>query len=473
MAYPLTPGALQTAMLARSGGGVQQMLAQQPQQQPQFANAQQVQRQRDLAEAMMARGMNAQNPRTAMEGLGNLSQTLAGAYMQRRANRDDSANLERAIEGMSPEQQAFARANPDAFYQYQAGNVFPDEMEQARFSADRTDRAEDVEYRQSRASEDDRRYEQGFEYGQARDQRQDYVTDRNYSAGRQDRAQDVEYRDRSFDRGVVESDRTYGLQQSADQRDQASHDLQTQGPRVGQQSNSPYPPPQYNPAQGRSPAGQNTVLRAETEVVEEARAEAARLRGTAALTQEFVTIQDSPQGGSGGIVQNTPGVGDLNRMLDPEMNRMNAINSQIAPNMRPPGSGVTSDRDMAIYMRSTVDPRNTPEANRISNENQQAMAQAADQYAFFLQNYQADYGIGALTEARRLWDTYSRSQPVYDPETGSARLDRPSIDDWLSSNRPEYAAGGQVTEITDDAGFDALPSGARYRGPDGVERIKD
>lgn len=121
--------------------------------------------------------------------------------------RDARKRLEGAIGNLTPEQQAFARANPDAFFSAQAANVFPDQMEQARFQADREDRGQDVAHR-----------DRVFEAGRS-DRGQDVnFRERQFGADRQDRAEDVSYRDSRAERGDMESDRAFGLQAQAAQR---------------------------------------------------------------------------------------------------------------------------------------------------------------------------------------------------------------------------------------------------------------
>ncbi len=46
-----------------------------------------------------------------------------------------------------------------------------------------------------------------------------------------------------------------------------------------------------------------------------------------------------------------------------------------------------------------------------------------------------------------------------------------ALDTAASPDAPAQPGEGPVT-ISDDAGYDALPSGARFIGPDGLERVK-
>lgn len=141
--------------------------------------------------------------------------------------------------------------------------------------------------------------------------------------------------------------------------------------------------------------------------------------------------------------------GGLNRwndaiqgMIDPNMQQMNEISARLTPAQRQPGSGTTSDRDLALFQQAVPSRKNTNVTNSAILERARAEAVRRQQYADFLDSYAARNG---------------------------------------SLNGAEKAFRSQVGLGTRDTPYDAqgagdrsqLPRGAYYMDPEGNMRRND
>lgn len=87
---------------------------------------------------------------------------------------------------------------------------------------------------------------------------------------------------------------------------------------------------------------------------------------------------------------------------DPEAQRLDAITSVLAPQQRIPGSGTTSDRDLALYMKAVPGLDKSPVTNTEIIENARQEAVRRQQRSDFLDRYARQYGtLNGAEEAFR------------------------------------------------------------------------
>lgn len=132
--------------------------------------------------------------------------------------------------------------------------------------------------------------------------------------------------------------------------------------------------------------------------------------------------------GTGGLSDQTR-LGRGLQSLGPNYSEMESISAELAPRMRVPGSGATSDFDAKQFERAIVGvnkPRQTNEniANALISR-----AQQSQDYADFRQTYLEQNGT--LTGAARHWKQYTDKNPIFDPKakTGQFALN-PGREDW-------------------------------------------
>lgn len=127
-----------------------------------------------------------------------------------------------------------------------------------------------------------------------------------------------------------------------------------------------------------------------------------------------------------------------------------SISDRLAPQMRPAGSGSSSDLDVKMFLSALPNIGNTPEGNEIINWTWQAISQNKIAAAEIVERSQRNeitwQEAGKLIRA--LPNPYTRFKEFQ--KTGSA----PAV------------------KVSDDNDFRALPSGTRFVGPDGKERVK-
>lgn len=102
---------------------------------------------------------------------------------------------------------------------------------------------------------------------------------------------------------------------------------------------------------------------------------------------------------------------------DPELKEMKSIQSEIAPQMRAPGSGSSSDTDVKMFKEATVSPTNPVQTNKNIITARLAAAQnKLDQVEFF-REYQAAYGH--TKGAEKSWNEYLNANPIFDAKASA------------------------------------------------------
>lgn len=150
--------------------------------------------------------------------------------------------------------------------------------------------------------------------------------------------------------------------------------------------------------------------------------------GTIALVDEFMAINNKQV--TGGIANNTPGLNWLNRTMDSDLQRMQAITETITPKLREAGSGAMSDKDVDMYRKSTVNIMNGRTANAATAEVIKKALTRQNDYETQKLLSQAE---GRGTEFVREWSAYKDAVSI---KSGT------SFDEWKSSI-PQYGADGK------------------------------
>lgn len=319
-----------------------------------------------------------------------------------------------------------------------------------------------------------------FNYNAKRDDKNDAYRDMVFNT-------ETQRWEKSFDRGVFESDRGYNFQV-----DQADEDRRRFGLNYGLDARrvsaaeakaaaeteaeaAAMQPVPGLPAPTTSitglPAGVvGTYARSDEKALDDARKAASESRGRATLTQQFVDKADKFGAQGKGFFN------DIGQALSMKTSDLEQITSKLGPSSRPEGSGSTSDKDMEIYMQSTVNINNTKGANKDVAAMESAIANRDAAYLQWLQDYTAAYPTpGASRDAKRLWDSYT-----YAPENslfsvdknGRVQVQQPEdIMSWLAKQQGAPAAT-DTPAPTSKQEYDALPSGAVFQAPDGSMRRK-
>lgn len=164
-------------------------------------------------------------------------------------------------------------------------------------------------------------------------------------------------------------------------------------------------------------AGQsNRLTTGEQKTVQDAR-DASRnaIDVLSTLTQFEDTNQVQP---TGGVINNVVNWGS--QLFDPEVQRLEGLTATIAPSKRQPGSGTTSDRDLALFLKGSPSLYKSRQTNDAIIEDGRREAIRRQQYADFLDNYAKQYGTlnGAEQAFRKVIGAGTRQSPYSVDEAG-------------------------------------------------------
>lgn len=106
--------------------------------------------------------------------------------------------------------------------------------------------------------------------------------------------------------------------------------------------------------------------------------------------------------------------------IDPEVQRMQGLTATIAPGKRQPGSGTTSDRDLALFLKGSPSAFKDEAANTGIIEDGRREAVRRQQYAAFLDKWAKQYGTlnGAQEAFLKVVGAGTRQSPYSIEEAG-------------------------------------------------------
>lgn len=151
-----------------------------------------------------------------------------------------------------------------------------------------------------------------------------------------------------------------------------------------------------------------------------------------------------------------PGSSWLASFSSDEISEMRTISNKIAPNMRPIGSGSSSDKDVAIFRNSTVGVDKAPNVNLAIIRGRQIAYKNMAERLTFLEEYSAING-GSLRGANEHWERYLKSNPIFNH---NAKSKVPVINenrmDWRDFFRKEMESSRARTGGMSPAATDAF-----------------
>lgn len=120
-------------------------------------------------------------------------------------------------------------------------------------------------------------------------------------------------------------------------------------------------------------------------------------------------------------------------LLNSKTQELQSIINKIVPQMRPAGSGTTSDRDMAIFEKATVGL----EKNKDANLNIVKGRRAVDENTIAREELRADWvnNGGSLNDFDRQWKIYVEANPIFRNENGTLNEARINAYDWFGGRR--------------------------------------
>jgi len=175
--------------------------------------------------------------------------------------------------------------------------------------------------------------------------------------------------------------------------------------------------------------------------INEARDAAMQAQSAARAADEFRGLNQ--QHDTGGFFRNFPVLGGaimgVEGSLVPARERMETLNNLMAPSMRIPGSGTTTQPDMELYKRSIPNRALSRETNNALVRNVKGNTELLNQYAEFLEAYAQRTGstqgaLAAWNKAKRQGavGVMARTSPLrpeggpqYNPRTQAPRQSSP------------------------------------------------
>lgn len=122
-----------------------------------------------------------------------------------------------------------------------------------------------------------------------------------------------------------------------------------------------------------------------------------------------------------GPIYKIPGAKTIGGFFDPNISRMEALTARMAPQQRVPGSGTTSDRDLALFLKAVPDVERMGGGNAGVEGDMNAMAERRRQRAYFLDRYAQQNGTLKGGEEAFAASWAKRSRPKAPPAPARAR----------------------------------------------------
>lgn len=115
-----------------------------------------------------------------------------------------------------------------------------------------------------------------------------------------------------------------------------------------------------------------------------------------------------------GMINKIPFVSEVRAAFDPAVAQMDALTARMAPAQRVPGSGTTSDRDLALFLKAVPNIDRPGPANAAIAADMSATAKRRAERAAFLDRWAAERGT--LIGAEEAWAASQRRAPQKKPQ---------------------------------------------------------
>lgn len=280
--------------------------------------------------------------------------------------------------------------------------------------------ADQTRYARGRDTMEDRRWNKTFGYQQTRDQIGDdrWNTEFDYRQGRDET--DDQYRERVLNE-TVRSNRvgeSLTAQELAARREEAERKA-----NAASTGGAVFEGPQLA-----------TIYNKSMDALADAEAAQSDLSTVAATAQQFLDVV-----GDDNWIQGDNIISDLMQAGSFKTTELKALTDRIAPLMRKPGSGSSSDTDVKMFKNSVVNVNNTPEANKRFAQGAVAMSKRNQEYIDFLNQAITPSDPQSRQKANQLWGLYKNEVPLFDSKTGEVLAAKP-FTQWLSENMAQQAA---------------------------------
>jgi hypothetical protein len=226
-------------------------------------------------------------------------------------------------------------------------------------------------------------------------------------------------------------------------------------------ANSPQEAQSQVMSEARAMASPRKLSSRDEGFINEARDAAMQAQSAARAADEFRGLNQKYD--TGGPMRNLPlGIGGLimgaEGSMVPARERMETLNNLMAPSMRVPGSGTTTQPDMELYKRSIPNRALSRETNNALVRNVKGNTELLNQYAEFLEAYAQRTGstqgaLAAWNKAKRQGavGVMARTSPLrpeggpqYNPRTQAPRQATPQ--GQRQSNRK---TGARIISVED------------------------
>ena len=203
----------------------------------------------------------------------------------------------------------------------------------------------------------------------------------------------------------------------------------------------PLADPRLDPWNNVSPAAQDKAKEAtrsrSEKAIDEEEAEAKAAAALAEKAKQFKAHNEKVSSGPG--YRFVPGMA-----YSAEAQAMSKITDSIAPGMRPPGSGSSSDTDVQMFKNATLGLTTDRKVNDSIADGYIAAGKNAVDYVDFKRRYLEVNGH--LRGADRQWKTYLELNPIFDRDAaakGQAKLNSKRLG-WEAYFRSKHGAGPKV-----------------------------
>lgn len=181
------------------------------------------------------------------------------------------------------------------------------------------------------------------------------------------------------------------------------------------------------------------------------------LKDSAAKAREFMELNKRVSTGS---ALDKTGVGQWAGSFGADNARMQSITSEIAPHMRPEGSGASSDFDAKQFVKATQSVDKPKATNDMIGNATIARAEREAEYLDYRQQYNTQNRT--LQDSARHWKEYVNANPIFNPNPtvkGAIELNpnRKDWKEWFSEkNKSENQPAGTQSPVNSPT---VLPSG--------------